>query len=166
MRYDNLSDADDTVPEFEFSNVNFYRYKGGSHNAVLKALILEQYRKAKSSYGKDVQFSTWTEDGSLDTTGSCALLGIDTQSEVYVFYNDIQIESFSNDIKIEAQELHWNGKSEQLTSNELEPVILKKGDTVMTGTGFSASGISGSFAFRGEVQGTIETKDSDEGKTE
>ena len=41
-------------------------------------------------------------------------------------------------------------------------VKVEKDGTVMRGTGFSASGISKTFSFRGTVSGDIETKNSEE----
>ena len=38
-------------------------------------------------------------------------------------------------------------------------VKIEKDDTIMRGSGFSASGISKSFSFRGNITGTIETSD-------
>ena len=40
-------------------------------------------------------------------------------------------------------------------------VKIEKDDTIMRGSGFSASGISKTFSFRGNITGTIETTDDD-----
>ena len=45
-------------------------------------------------------------------------------------------------------------------------VKVEKEDTVMRGTGFSASGVSKTFSFRGTVSGEIETKSQEENQEE
>ena len=54
--------------------------------------------------------------------------------------------------------LKWNANNEQLTSGRGDIVRVEKDDTVIRGSGFSASGISKTFSFRGNVTGDIETE--------
>ena len=58
-----------------------------------------------------------------------------------------------------ANALRWNGRTEQLTSGRGDMVKIEKDDTIMRGSGFTASGISKTFSFRGNITGTIETSD-------
>ena len=63
-------------------------------------------------------------------------------------------------------DLKWNGQTEQLTSGRSDMVKIEKDDTIMRGSGFTASGISKTFSFRGNITGTIETDGESEESAE
>ena len=74
-----------------------------------------------------------------------------TYSELVTSIENREVEN----IKISADSLRWNGKSEQLTSGRNDMVKIEQNDTVMYGSGFSASGVSKKYAFTGVVSGEI-----------
>ena len=116
---------------------------------------LEQYHSGSIMYGKDVEFITFDKTGKTETTGKCGLLSIDNDLDEYTLYDNIEIENINENIKISADSLRWNGKSEQLTSGRNDMVKIEQNDTVMYGSGFSASGVSKRYAFTGVVSGEI-----------
>ena len=76
----------------------------------------------------------------------------------YVLYDDIEINSKKDDMTVTADNLKWNGKSEQLTSGRNDIVSIKKGGTFIQGSGFSASGVSKKFTFTGVITGSTDTE--------
>lgn len=124
----------------------------------MKAGVLEQYKKSSETFAKDISFISYDDDGSVSTEGQCGLLFSDTDKKFYELYDDIKLYNRSENTNFFAQILRWNEKNEQLTSGRGEMVKVEKDGTVMRGTGFSASGVSKSFSFRGTVSGEIETK--------
>lgn len=126
---------------------------------TLEAARIEQYKDGKTTCAKDVDFKLIDEEGKISTEGSCALVYADSDEEKYVLYDGIRLHTVKDDITVSADTIKWNGKSEQLTSGRNDTVRIQKGNTVMAGSGFSASGVSRSFAFTGVVTGEAYTDD-------
>lgn len=149
--------SESSVPEFVFSNATFNRYEKSKLTMSLKALQLEQYKSDGATYGQDVTFSTWNDKDELETEGSCGLLSANTKDKIYMMFNNILLKSNTQNIEIRADNLRWDGKSEQLTTGADDKVTITRDDLEIAGRGFSASGVSRSFAFTQPVNGTIET---------
>ncbi len=84
---------------------------------------------------------------------------MNSKDEIYTLFKDIFIQNYSQNLEIQAQNLKWNGKTEQLTSSKDESVFLKKDNIELQGKAFSASGVSQSFNFAGEVKGSLTTQE-------
>jgi len=132
----------------------------------LSAGSLEQYKNTTETYGKDISFISYDKDGKTETEGSCGIIFADTGKKLYELYDDINVYNTPEKMRFYANVLRWDGRSEELTSGRSDMVKIEKDDTIMRGTGFSASGLSKKFSFRGNITGTIETKDEKEKKPE
>lgn len=162
LKYGLASYDEQSAPEFSFADAVFNRYEDNTRTLSLTAARLEQYKDGKTTCAKDVVFKLYESDGTLDTEGECGLLSADTDAEKYVLYDKIKVHSIKDDIEVNAATIRWNGKSEQLTSGRDGLVTLKKGGTVLQGSGFSASGVSRRFSFTGLVTGEVQTQDGQE----
>ena len=72
-------------------------------------------------------------------------------------------------LTLSAQNMKWNGNTEQLTAGAGETVYIRHEGLTMEGAGFSASGISRTYSFDYDVAGVYDdTSDetSDENKVE
>ena len=150
-------DIENIVPEFVFSNAKMTRYENNSVTLELNAETIEQYKNSSQTFAKDVKFSSY-EKNKLVTEGSCNFIGANTDSELYSLYGDIKLFSKEQNVNFFADELKWNGKTEQLVGGKSDTVRIEKDNTVIIGSGFAASGVSGNFSFSGTVSGDIETE--------
>ena len=167
LKYRENIDVGDRVPEFVFEDSSMVRYEDNKPTFEMSAEVLEQYNGNKESYGKNVNFSARDKKGQVTTEGSCGILYVDSDNKVYELYDDIELNNLEEKTRFYADVLRWNEKSEQLTSGRGNMVKIEKDDTIIRGSGFSASGISKQFSFRGNVTGDIETSDDKESdKTE
>lgn len=158
----------DNVPEIIFDDVQFRRYENGRQTSELSADRLEQYRNDDALYSRSSRFKTFNDDGSLSAEGSCNYLSADTGADRYTLIGNIQIVSYDEYLSLSAGNLKWNGKTEQLVTGSGDEVSVSRyqdsgeGNSVrLSGSGFSASGISRSFQFSGPVSGTIITGKSE-----
>ncbi len=154
------------IPELVFSDARYMRYQEGKVSLVLEAAHLEQYQEDDALYGSQVHFSTYNDEGMLSAEGSSQLISADSSSEVYALLGQVEIKSFEENLILQAQSLHWNGKTEQLVTGASDILEIKKGTAEgesdstsieLTGTGFSASNVTMDFQFTGPVSGTIYT---------
>ncbi len=161
------------VPEIVFSDADYLRYEDGKVVVQMQADELEQYRDDNAMYAKNVNFKTFNAEGNLSAEGTCNLICANTVSDSYVLIGSVDLVSHENKMSLSTQNLSWDGRSEQLTSGERDKVSISKWDDQesktettdddgtsriginMTGSGFSASGISRSFQFTGPVSGVI-----------
>ena len=150
------------IPEFIFEEATYTRYENNSAKMIMTAEKLEQYRSGSIMYGKNIEFKTLDNNSDIETEGKCGLLSVDNNAEQYTLYDDIEIENKKENLKISADSLRWNGKTEQLTSGRNDMVKIEQNNTVMYGSGFSASGISKKYAFTGVVSGEIKQKTQEE----
>ncbi len=157
LKYNDTVEVESRVPEFVFEGTTMTRYEDKNVTLQINAEVLEQYKGSSESYAKNVSFSSY-DDGEMSTEGSCKLLYSDTDKDLYELYDEIKLFNYKEKINFYADVLRWNAKNEQLTSGRGEMVKIEKDDTVIRGSGFSASGISKTFSFRGNVTGDIETK--------
>ena len=135
------------------------RYEDSKTTLEVRAGSLEQYKNTNETYGKNISFISYDKDGKTETEGSCGIIYADTQKKLYELYDDINLYNATEKMRFYANALRWNGRSEQLTSGRSDMVKIEKDDTIMRGSGFSASGVSKTFSFRGNITGTIETTD-------
>jgi len=166
LKYSETVNSEDRVPEFVFEETKLVRYEDMTPRLELSAGSLEQYKNTTETYGKDISFISYDKDGKTETEGSCGIIFADTGKKLYELYDDINVYNTPEKMRFYANVLRWDGRSEQLTSGRSDMVKIEKDDTIMRGTGFSASGLSKKFSFRGNITGTIETKDEKEKKPE
>ena len=159
LNYLNSENSEASIPEFCFKNASYTKYEASKKNVSLKAEQLEQYKSDNSVFAKDAEFETFDKSGKEETSGRCQLIAANTNKEIYTLYGDIQLNLTKQDMKISADSLNFNKKTEQITSGMNSEVKLVKKDISMSGYGFSASGVSKSFTFTDRVDGTINTKD-------
>lgn len=161
LKYEDTVDVSERVPELIFKETQMRRLEDNKVTVEMNADILEQYKDTSETYAQNVNFVSY-EDGEISTKGSCGLLFTDTDKELYELYDEIELFNQKEKINFFADVLKWNAKNEQLTGGRGDVVKVEKEDTVIRGTGFSASGISKTFSFRGNVTGDIETSDHDD----
>lgn len=162
IKYDEVINTEESTPELVFQNTKMTRYENDKVTVEMTAGILEQYKNSSETYGKNLIFSAYNKEGQLTTQGSCGLLFMDTKKEIYELYDNIELFNNEEKIKFYANVLKWNSKTEQLISGKGDMVRVEKDGASIRGTGFSASGLSKSFSFRGTVTGEIESKDDSE----
>lgn len=167
LKYDENVDAEATNPEFIFYDTKVTRYEDKIKTVEFSAENIERYKNSDAIYGKKIAFTTYDKakaSSNPEMEGNCGLLYADTAHEIYELYDGIKMFSSKQNISFSADILRWNAKTEQLTSGRTDMVRLEKDGTVITGSGFSATGVSGKFNFTGSVSGNIETKNRDDEK--
>ncbi|MCQ2592322.1 MAG: LPS export ABC transporter periplasmic protein LptC [Treponema sp.] len=162
LKYEDTVAAESKNPEFVFFDTQLMRYEGKRKTVDVEAETIERYKDSNSNYAKNVKFKTFDNQNQVDTEGTCGLLFAETGQEIYELYDGIRLFSKQNKTNFYADALRWNAKTEQLISGRTDSVKLEKDGTVIVGTGFSASGVSGKFAFTGAVSGNIETKSQED----
>ncbi|WP_027728679.1 LPS export ABC transporter periplasmic protein LptC [Treponema sp. C6A8] len=162
LKYSDTLDVDDSVPELYFTKAKITRYENDRVTVEMAADKLEQYKDSSESYARKLTFTVYDDENQVSTEGSCGYLFADTSKDLYELYEGIELYNHSDKTNFFADILRWNKKNEQLTSGLNSEVRVEKEDTVMTGTGFSASGISKTFTFSGGVKGEIETSEAEE----
>lgn len=162
LKYDEPVNSENVTPELQFKNIDYKRYEDKKLTTQIKAEVLERYRGDGAAYAKQASFYSWNKKGELTTEGSCALLGIDSNNDIYTLFNSIFLHNIDQNFSLKASNLKWNGKTKQLTSGKGDTVFVLRDDIEIEGTGFSASGITQSFIFENSVVGEINTKDDSE----
>lgn len=158
IKYDSTVEASDVVPEFVFEETLLSRYEDRQIQVQVFTGKMEDYKHSNENFAKDVEFTAYDDQKEVTTEGKCGYLYADTDAKIYRLYDDIELNSVSEKTKFYADSLQWNENTEQLVSGEKDVVEIVKEDTVMSGTGFSASGVSKTFQFTGSVSGDIQTK--------
>lgn len=162
LKYAEEEITDDVNPQFVFSETQFTRYENTNKTAFLKAEQIEKYKKSDSVYAKDVNFVTFDKEACVDTQGECGYLMADNTNGLYELYDSIKFYSKEQNANFYAKGLKYNSKNQQLVSSRGDTIKIEKDDTVIYGSGFSASGISGSYSFTGMVSGELSTNSEKE----
>ncbi len=157
LKYGSATYDENSIPEFTFNNATYITYEDNVETMNLETEKMEQYKDGSSTYAKNVQFTISDKDGSVTTKGKCGLLGSNSDEKKYTLFDNIEIENLKDDIKLSADSLKWNGKTEQLTGSRTDLVTIQKGNTIIQGSGFSASAVSRKYAFTGVVTGQTNT---------
>lgn len=160
LNYGKSENREESVPEFTFKNARYTKIEDSKVKTKITADKIEQYKSDGTSYASGTSFSTFNSDGEVETEGSCQILAADSKNEKYTLLNDIHLVLHSEDTEISAQALRYDGESEQIVSSAKDEVTIRRKDTTFTGKGFSASGVSHSFAFESDVSGSILTSDT------
>lgn len=152
LDYDQSVYVEDHIPELQFVQADFTRYENYQRKFRLTAERLEQYKNTAAAYAMSAKFYTWEEE-NLDTEGSCYYLSINTKDQIFTLFKDIVINNYGQDLELTAQNLKWNGNTEQLTASTSETVRIRHQGLSLEGTGFSASGITRSYSYEYDVEG-------------
>lgn len=172
-----------SIPEYSFSSALFTQYEDGKRSMSMLASQLEQYRDDTVIYAKEVQFQVYNDENNISAEGKSGLLSADSQNELYVLSRDIEIMSYEDNTRVTGEWLKWDGNSEQLISTIEDNITIVQGEresavedteenrqnksrVSVKGRGFSASGVSRSYAFTSDVSGTIETDETDSPSSE
>lgn len=158
LKYDNEIVTKDKTPEFIFEKPALTRVENGKKTVIVGAEKIEKYKSNSVFYASDVNFETYDNQNTVEAKGDCGLLYANLDSEVYELFDDINLYSKSYNATFHANVLKWNGKNEQLIGSQRDTVRIEKDDTIMFGTGFSASGVSGTFRFNGTVTGEMKSE--------
>ncbi len=160
LNYGNADISENNIPEIISTNAQFSRTENGAVTLRAAAGRIEQYKDLHKSYAKDISFSTYNGSGEIDSDGVCSVVEADSDKNEYIMLNNIFIQNYSRKLKITAENLHWNGNSEQLTGGKNEKLLIERDDVSLEGTGFSASAVSNTFKFSDSITGNITTKGS------
>lgn len=162
IKYQDSFNAENSVPEFKFEESELTRYEKRKITVSFSAQELEQYKKSSESFAKNIEFTSFDDNGEVSVQGSCDLLSANTDTETYLLFDNINVYSKKEATTFTSDSLRWDAKTEQLTSGRLDTVKIKKDDVTIYGTGFSSSGIDKTFRFSGTVSGEIITKDNNQ----
>lgn len=176
------------IPELVFFDAEYLSYEEGRMTMRLATQRLEQYQEDDSFYAAQVSFSTYTKDGKLSAEGFCQMIAANPDDEQYTLLGNVSVDSVEEDLLLRARSVRWDGKKEQLVASATDAIELVRGRRrweegtggpeaassgeaqearvaeegqsriEMSGTGFSASAVSRSFEFSGEVSGVIYTR--------
>lgn len=158
LKYGETVNVEEKTPEFVFQETTITRYEDKNITVEIAAGTLEQYKDSSETFAKDVNFTAYNDEGEVRTEGICGYLFTDTEREIYELYDNIELYNHDDKTKFFADVLKWDAQNEQLTSGRGNNVRIETDDTVMVGSGFSASGVSKTFVFTGSVTGDIETE--------
>lgn len=161
LNYFQNENSEALIPEFTFRNARYARYENDKKSLWLEAAVLEQYKSDNAVFSKDVRFESFDSDGGMITSGECRLLSADSKKEIYTMFGDVRVDLHKQEMRIHAGSLSFNKRSEQLVSDRADEVRVQKKDLSVSGYGFSASGVSRTFAFFGEVSGLIQNEDGE-----
>lgn len=183
LDYDSDTPEQIRAPEFTFENLELTKIEKGRKKAIINANILEQYHKLNASYAKDVRFKLFNDNNLIEVEGESELLSVDNKSETYTMFNSVSITSYEQSMNIQAKNLKWNNKIEQLTSSQddivtisnlateqkkgyVKPKSEKTSQITLQGKGFSASGVTWQYAFKNATTGKIIIEDNAKGTTD
>ena len=120
---------------------------------------VEQYKTDSVSFAENASFKTYDDSGKEKALGKCVLISADIDNGIFVMLGNIELDLPSDNIKIIAESLKMNKKTEQIVSRSGSSVLLQKDGVEISGKGFCASGASKSYAFMQNVSGSIDTED-------
>ena len=183
LDYDSDTPEQIRAPEFTFENLELTKIEKGRKKAIINANILEQYHKLNASYAKDVRFKLFNDNNLIEVEGESELLSVDNKSETYTMFNSVSITSYEQSMNIQAKNLKWNNKIEQLTSSQddivtisnfastektgyVKPKSENTSQITLQGKGFSASGVTWQYAFKNATTGKIIIEDNAKGTTD
>ena len=183
LDYDSDTPEQIRAPEFTFENLELTKIEKGRKKAIINANILEQYHKLNASYAKDVRFKLFNDNNLIEVEGESELLSVDNKSETYTMFNSVSITSYEQNMNIQAKNLKWNNKIEQLTSSQDDIVTISNltstektgyakpksentSQITLQGKGFSASGVTWQYAFKNATTGKITIEDNAKGTTD
>jgi len=165
IKYQDSFNAENSVPEFKFEESELTRYEKRKITVSFSAQELEQYKKSSESFAKNIEFTSFDDNGEVSVQGSCGLLSADTDTETYLLFDNITVYSKEDDVSFSSDSLKWDAKTEQLTSGRSDTVKIIKDNATIYGTGFSSSGLDKSFRFSGTSTGEIITEDNNQPST-
>lgn len=183
LEYESDTPEQIRAPEFTFEELELTKVEKGRKKAIINANTLEQYHKLNASFAKDVRFKLFNDTNLIEVEGEAELLSVDNKSETYTMFNSVSITSYEQSMNIQAKNLKWNNKTEQLTSSQEDIVTIsnlateqKEGyvkpksentsQITLEGKGFSASGVTWQYAFKNATTGKIIIEDKEKGTTD
>ncbi|OJF76497.1 MAG: LPS export ABC transporter periplasmic protein LptC [Treponema sp. CETP13] len=168
LDYNDTTNEKSVSPEFVFDNANFVRTKDEKISLEFSADKIEQYCGVDAMFGTNINFTSYDSQGKKSLEGRCNLFAANNETKIYQLFSDIFIHSYEKKATITAENLMWNGKTENLVGTTDDTVTITTDEFTMSGTGFTASEKDASFSLQKNVSGiiyqneTVETTDTEE----
>lgn len=158
--------VESSSPEFSLKEASFFRYEDNTISFSLDSPRIEQYSSPSAIFVEDAVFSSYSKEGTLETTGRCSLLGIDQSagngSQELTFYGSVVMERIEDGTTLEGEALKWNTGTGKLATPKSALTSLTRGGLALEGMGFSAKEKDGEFKFTSDVSGFIITDDEED----
>jgi hypothetical protein len=161
--YTDEADHAGNMPEITLSEVTADRYETRRKTVEFNASALEIYDSDAVWAGKDVSFTQYAEDDSVQAEGASGLLLVDNNAETYSLGSGVTFRYIPDDMLIAAADLRWEKKTHWLSGPADGEVHIQKGDgTDVRGNGLSADTLTWTFELRDYVRGELRAKSSTE----
>lgn len=157
LKYNEVTSVESNAPELQFTDLTMKRFEDNKETVNLKANSLEEYPSGGGTWAKGAQFSLLS-DGKVTTEGSAGSLS--AVDDVYTLHN-LKAKRSEDELTLTAKNLRFDKSTQQVVAGRNDIVTIEKGKTKMSGSGFSASGISKKFSFTGSIEGVTVTDGDD-----
>jgi len=91
LKYAEIINSEDKVPEFVFEDTKMVRYEDNKPSLEVTAGTLEQYKNSNETYGKDISFTSYNDEGNVETEGCCGIIYADSGKKLYELFDDINV---------------------------------------------------------------------------
>ena len=160
-----LSDSlADEVPNSVLTGYVHTQVERGTPSVRASAERSSVFRSSHRAVMEDVRFREFDADGEAVTEGTADHATVFTRNDNVELSGSIRFTHIPDDFSVDATYLYWNDEERTLEGRPGETVQVRRGDgSVITGTGFSSSGIYRRVQFDGPVEGTyVAEEDSGE----
>lgn len=159
------------IEEDEASEITLFdlvqtKVHDGKIEHIVKAKQLEQYRKNAHAFAREVSFTLFDKDGTIETEGKTGNLKSEKE-EVLYFSDGVEITSYKDDTHVSAESLRVNTQLEQLTSAKNDSIEIQYGigekknsKLYIYANTIAASGLSNTIQISGRVHGFISIDDA------
>lgn len=151
LKYHRETISEENVPQISFEQAKLIQYSDNKKIVQLDCQLYEQYKNSGEIYIKNSDFLLYNSDEKVTSNATANLISVN--NKVYEFFDGLDFFDNEQNTKIVAQTVKWNENTEQLVSAKNQDVTIKKDNLEITGKDFSASIISNTFLFSGQVHG-------------
>lgn len=155
LDYNDATKEKSNSPEFIFNDAKFIRTENKKISLTFTADTIEQYSGVDAMYGKNIYFVSYDSKNNKSLEGHCNLFSANNETKIYQLFSDIYIHSYDKKAEITAENLRWNGKTENLVGTTDDIVTITTDEFTMSGTGFTASEKDSSFSLQKNISGII-----------
>ena len=159
----NYSDGGgEKTPDMVFTGAAAQRYSGGKMTFEIEADIMEVYSGEKLWAAEGVRFAEFDDDGAEQNAASAGIMLLNEQNEVYTLGGDVTFYVGEDDLAIRGEDLRWEKRADFISAPAESAVSITGKSIAASGTGFSASTRTRSYAFAGTLNGRLIPEDEEE----
>lgn len=126
-------------PDLSLYNTNYRIGRSDGNPFIIEADLIDIYEKNNNAIGEGISFTRYSDDGSIDISGTCDSIDINTKDENAILNGNVLLNIETNGLFIKSSQVSWTSDTSILDTGSGNVTVEWDNGNTINGTGFTAN---------------------------